>query len=137
MATLRPLYFFEDTPLANAMPLMRTHHVDHAPIVDNKMRLTGVISVNDILTRYLIHSQQRAGGKNIRRPASRLNRKRPSGAVTIGSLASNLVASGKITDSIRKATDIMKKRKISSIILTDKNMVTGIVTIRDLLRIVA
>jgi len=55
----------------------------------------------------------------------------------MGSLATSMVVSGKLTDTLRKATDTMKKLHISSIILTDKTKVTGIVTIRDLLRIVA
>lgn len=136
IATIRPVYFYEDTPILRALPLLRTHHIDHAPIVDTKLRLTGIVSITDLLLRYYSVPQKRAGGKHIARPKSHIDKKSPSGAVTIGSISTRLVATVKLTDPIKKAVSDMKRNHISSLVITDKNHLVGIVTITDLLRTV-
>lgn len=134
--SLRPLYFLDRTPILQALPLLRLHHVDHAPIVDSHLRLFGVLSITDLFLRFMKYPQQRAGGKSIRRPTSRTNNKRPSGNVTVGSICTSVVATGKLTDTYRKVCDTMKRRRISSVILTENETLAGIITISDLLRAV-
>jgi len=135
LASVQPLYFYEDTPLVRALSLLRNHHVDHAPIVDRKLRLTGIVSLTDLLLRYYRFPQERVGGRNVRLPQSRIDKRKHSGGVSIGSIATGLVVTAGLNDTVGKAVSLMMKQGISSVVLTEADHLVGIVTITDILRL--
>src|SRR3989344_8469260 len=134
-ASARPVYFFETTPIAKALPMLRIHHLDHAPIVDEHMNVTGIVSISDILMRYVKLPLERQGSRRVKRASANVNSRVSAGALGIGALATSLVITAKPTDTVRSAVDLMYENGISSVVLTESEHLVGIITLTDVLRV--
>ena len=128
--------FDEDTNLGKVMNVMRLKKIDRAPVVDGRSKLVGVVSITDLLTKYLIFPLKRPGGNNIRESQSSPGRDRDLMSLPISNETSLNVVSAKKDIRIKGIISLMDKKKVSDVILVDDyNEPVGIVTLKNLLKL--
>lgn len=135
LGTHRPLYFFEDTRIDKALSLLHKHRIDHAPIIDTHLRITGVLSLTDLESYYMVPQENSGGGgRNKLISKTKIKKSTSSGALPLVNFSSSPAITTKPEDTVRSALSLMSKHHISSIVLVDRKDIVGIVTLTDLLR---
>jgi len=124
----------QHTEIKKALSIMRQRKIDRAPLVNAKNKLSGIISIYDLLMKYAMFPVKRAGGNNIRESKSSMSKQRESSSVYVIHEATADVITVTNDDSVKNAIDLMSNNKISSVVVIDEyNQPAGIITIKDLL----
>ncbi len=134
-ASKKVIAFDQHTSVGKAMAIMRQKKISHAPIVTPKNKLSGVVSISDIIMKYELFPLKRAGGHNVRAKLSRPGKKVDMLDFPVINEAVFDVVTITRQDSIAKAIDLMAKSRISDVVIIDEyNQPAGMLTIKDLLR---
>lgn len=126
----------EHEPISKVTSWFKQKGIGRVPIVDDKGRLIGICTAEDILYKYHLFPTRRGGklrGKSKGSPAEEMLGK---GKLPVGNLSSLQVITVKPTDSVTKAVDLFAQYGISSVVVATGNKPVGIIAIKDLLRLV-
>jgi CBS domain-containing protein len=105
-----------------AYELMLKNDLRHVPVVDHHNKIIGIVSDRDILVDATRDIEERV------HPSEML----------ISQIMNSSIVTCLVTDSLRKAIDLMLERKIHSIPIVDgKGILIGLVTSTDVLRLVS
>jgi CBS domain-containing protein len=131
----------QDEEIGKAMNLMNKHGIGHIVVIDKAGKLVGIASLTDIITD--MHVFPRA---KTRLPMAASHQRGKHTGFGTGEKTSllSLPVHNIIThvpncstlspkDSVAKAIDTMTGQGISSIVLTEKDIPVGILTIKDIL----
>ncbi len=101
-----------DRSIDQARELMASKRVHALPVVDSKQKLIGIVTTADV-------ARQIDGNSAVRR------------------VMSDIVVTIKATEPVSKAAQLMRRRRIHHLVVTDGGKAVGIVSSLDLLRLVA
>lgn len=128
--------FDENTPVGNIINVMHLRKISRAPIVNEQSKLVGIVSVVDLLLRYSIFPARRPGGKNIREAKSSPGKERDLVCLPIINECTTEVVTASSKERIKTVILLMEKNNISDVVIVDEyNEPTGIITIKDLLKL--
>jgi len=127
----------ENDRLGKAIEIMQEQKVNRVPIVDEKGELVNIISVADFMFNYILHQQEKAEtGVGQRKVKSKGFKQRVElNAFPIKGIASINIVDVSTDTSVSRIIDLMKEYNISSVVLTKERKPVGIVTKRDLLKL--
>lgn len=125
--------------IAKALPLFREQKLDHLPIVDKNENLVGIVSVMDLITRFLGQAQGSPSGRKGKHGRSSKSgqdsgEKTSFTALPLMDIMTKLVATISPNAKATDAITLMRQREISSIIVVQNDKPVGILTSKDLLR---
>lgn len=124
------------TPVGKAINTLRHSKISHIPVTDLKEKLVGVVSTIDVLEKFSIFPSKRFGGKNIRCAAlSSPMKERDLMKMPLQNYMSKNVETADEDDNLEKAIDIMLGKGLSDVIITKDSKPTGIVAVKDILRL--
>jgi CBS domain-containing protein len=134
--TTNVIAFHEDTPLGKVINTMHLKKIDHAPIVNEMNKITGVVSAIDLVLKYSIFPMKRPGGHNIRGGKSSPGKPRDLVSLPVINETTTDVVTASPGDRVKKIISLMEEEKISDVIIADDfNEPVGIITIKDLLKL--
>ncbi len=126
----------EETPVSKAINLFKQKRIGHLPIVDKKGKLIGMVSINDLITKYCLFPPKREQREGRRMPESHTWRRINLSHLPIGNEVSNLLFTADKDASLIEIIDVFKEKQISSMIITEsRDVPIGIITIKDLLKL--
>lgn len=138
IATTHPITINENERIGKAVEIIRENNISRIPVVDEKGKVINIVSLRDIIHKYLFFMQK----KSERRGPQQKTRTRgfnangfETHALPVKDLATPIIITEKEETKVRKAIDDLRRFNISSIVVTRFNEPVGIVTIRDLLKL--
>jgi len=142
LATMQPITATENAPLGKVLQLFNRQKIDHIPIVDEKGKLSGIVTISDLMSNPQFWGP--TYGQKISRAASHQKGSRSgydSGEKTqmIGLPVRNCMSRRTTcctppSTSISEAVKIMGRNKVSNIVLVRFEKPVGILTIKDILQ---
>lgn len=123
------------TPIGKVITTLRHSNLSHVPIVEFSGHLVGVISPIDILEKFSIFPSKRVGGKRIRGEMTASMKERDLMNMPINSYITRNVECVEEEYHLEKAIDIMINKDLSDVIVITKEKPTGIITVKDVLRL--
>lgn len=128
--------FHEDAEIGKVMRELRERKIDRAPIVNEQSKLTGIVSIVDLVLKYSIFPMERVGGKNIRESKSSIAKERAIAEMPIANEATADVVTVESNEKIKKVVGLMGEEHISCVVIVDDlNEPIGIITIKDILEL--
>jgi len=119
----------EDEPVKNAVETMRKLDIRTLPVVDVEGRLTGIIGIRDIV------NYNWNGGR--RETKGEISGEKNPVEVKVGSLANAAVVTIAPDATLNDAVKLMSTKKVSALPVLEKDKVVGIVTLYDMVELVA
>lgn len=125
-----PITITEETDIGKTRVLMREHGISRIPVVDKNNKLIGIVSVFDLL-------------KSMRQPRERMNYYSMAAemdrimGISISSVMDKRLIVASPETGLDKIADIMLRNKTTGIIITKNDQPVGIITIKDLLEVLA
>ncbi len=113
-----------DTPVGDVAELLARHGFTAAPVVDRHQRLVGIVSEADLLDDHLLHS----------RPVDAPDAGQPR---RVADVMTSAVVCGTPTAAVADAATLMADNRIRCLPIVDGRRVVGVITRRDLLRVIA
>lgn len=137
MGTKKLITVKEDDRLGKAIEIMKEQKVNRIPVVDADGNLMNVVSVADFMFNYLIKQQGKSDtGTGIKKVKTRgFKEKIDLNGFPIQSIGSIDAVDAKPENSVSNIIEIMKENNISSVVLTENKRIKGIITKRDLLKL--
>ncbi|MCD6434068.1 MAG: CBS domain-containing protein [Candidatus Diapherotrites archaeon] len=127
--TAEPISITEDTPIRKALSIMRKKNLSHLPVVDEKNRLVGIVTMHDIVVKS-IHPLDRAKRGEI------IAEKIPELNTPIANIMSYPPVVISQEEYVGNAARKMIVEDISSLVVVNKRQkLKGIVTKKDLLQL--
>ena len=136
-----PLLIEENEGLAKAIEIMKENHITRIPVVDKKKRIISVLSTTDIMEKFHLFHQKSDMHAHGSIPSSGPLKTRgfrdkvDFASYPVKALASYKIITASENDSVDNILDLMKKHEISTVIIAEKDKVKGIVTKRNLLKL--
>lgn len=140
--SLNPIAIDEDAGVGEAISKMRENKVSRIPVVGRKGKIIALTSMTDVLRNYEMFLQGK-GEQGVKKSGRGIK----SGAVDVGgkeynfnnypavNLTSPITITGKENETVSKILDKMNEFNISSLVIVRENKPVGIVTVRDLLKL--
>ena len=128
----------ENDRVGKAIEIFKENKIDRIPIVDKKGELINIASMTDIMFNFILQQQRKTEARGIGRnkPKTRAFRDRfEADAFPIKNFATPIMIDAKPEDSVSKIIDLMKEFEISSIVLIKDKKPVGIITERNLLKL--
>lgn len=121
----------EDTPYKDVVGLLAAHHITAVPVLNASGGVGGVVSETD-----LVRKEEFQGSHRLQWPLRRRQRKARSRAagLRVAELMSRPAVTIGETAAIPDAARLMAARGITRLVVTDGEVLTGIVTRSDLLK---
>ena len=138
IATTHPVTMHENDRTGKAVEIMREKGISRIPIVDDKGKILNIISLRDIIHHYLFFMQpksERRGTYQKLRTREFDSKRFDVHALPVKNLATPVIVTEKEETKVAKVIDDLRKFNISSIVVTRFDEPIGIVTIRDLLKL--
>ncbi|MBI4449055.1 CBS domain-containing protein [Candidatus Woesearchaeota archaeon] len=126
-----------DDTIARVVNIIKNKGYDHLPVLENG-KLVGIVTAVDLLETYLCFPPDRQGSTGRRGAAASPTKEAHTAHITIDNEMSRLVQT--ITPGARldAVADLMDKHHLSSLVVVDeKNKPVGIVTVKNLLKVIA
>ncbi len=132
----------ENDRVGKAIEMMKQMHINRIPIVDEKGNLVSISSFTDILRHYLMRQQSksehtyrspsmhRAEGKGFDAERTDIT------GFPIKNLASLVTITANEDDYISEVIELMDKHEITSIVIVRDRKPVGIITVRDLVKLI-
>jgi CBS domain-containing protein len=111
---------------AKALATMRNNGIDRIVVVDENNKLSGIITVKDIVDR-IISPRKRA------RMGDGSGEKDKTLSIMVESVMSSPVITAEPIDSLEEVVDLMLENKVSSVVVARDGMPVGIVIKKDIL----
>ena len=138
IATSHPITIEENDRIGKAVEMMREHGFSRLPVVDSNGKLLNIISLRDVIHHFLFMnlSKSERGARHRRTNSKQFDPKEfDARALPIKNLATPIVITVVEETKIKKVIERMREFNISSIIVERFKEPIGIITIRDLLRL--
>ena len=119
----------EDEPVKNAIETMRKLDIRTLPVVDDEGKLTGIVGIRDIV------NYNWDGGR--RETKGEISGEKNPVEVKVGSLASEAVVTIAPDATLNDAVKLMSSKKVSALPVLDKENMVGILTLYDMVELVA
>ena len=133
VATIPAKTVLETTSLGKTLSVMHAEKINRVPLVSQNGTLTGLFSFSDFLRNVAFHTQQKPRG-HFRRKKEDIERTSVLDApIKMFSSANPIVVLSH--DSLDKVLQKMCQKNISSLLVVQNQKPIGIVTMRDLLRL--
>ncbi len=126
----------ESEPISKLMACCRESHISHVPVVDAAGKLSGVVSVVDVLSRFLMVPAQGSRRGDKARGSSRAGNgeKVVLNALQVSNVMTRVVQTVQRSASLNQVIATMHTNHISDLIVVEKDVPIGIVTTKDLLK---
>ena len=111
---------------AKALATMRNHGIDRIIIVDDNHRVSGILTVKDVVDR-IISPRKRA------RMGDGSGEKEKTLSIMVESVMSYPVVTAEAKDTVADVVDLMLKNRISSVVVAREGLPEGIVIKKDIL----
>ena len=138
IATTHPITIEENDRIGKAVEMMREHHISRLPIVDKNNKLLNIVSLRDVIHHYLFQnlSKSERRAKRGKTNAKQFDAKEMDArALPIKNLATPVIITVEEEAKVKKVIGLLRKYNISSIVVTRFREPVGILTIRDLLKL--
>ncbi len=119
----------EDEPVRNAVDTMRKLDIRTLPVVDDEGALVGIVGIRDIV------NYNWNGGR--RETKGEISGEKSPVEVKVGSLASGAVVTIAPDATLNDAVKLMSSKKVSALPVVQKDKMVGILTLYDLVELVA
>jgi CBS domain-containing protein len=119
----------EDEPVKNAVDTMRKLDIRTLPVVDDEGALVGIVGIRDIV------NYNWNGGR--RETKGEISGEKSPVEVKVGSLASGAVVTIAPDATLNDAVKLMSAKKVSALPVVQKDKMVGILTLYDLVELVA
>jgi acetoin utilization protein AcuB len=116
-----------DTPILEALHLMKAHHFRRLPVLDKKGVLIGLVTENDILSAAPPH-KKKSSVWEINEQLAQMTVKK------IMTLGENLVTISP-EEPIEEAALLMRRHKVGSLLVLQNEKLVGIITESDVLQV--
>ena len=117
-----------DKPISKAREIMLENHVRRLPVVDNRGRIMGIITLTDIAAKiYKLEREAPTVGEVI-------GEKIKTATFPVEGLMSKPIFTAKPSDSLAKVGELMVKNDFSGVPIVEKEKLVGMVTMADLVR---
>ncbi|MFH0715084.1 MAG: CBS domain-containing protein [Candidatus Diapherotrites archaeon] len=121
----------ESDSIGKAFSLMRAHNFSHLPVQNAKGNISGIVAMHDLVTKVL-QSKQRIGRKSL------TPEKVKQFSSSVKSIYSTDLQTVSPSSSLKSAIDKMLDADVASLLVLDsKNQVSGILTRKDILQLLA
>jgi CBS domain-containing protein len=124
-----------DTRLGKAINILRHSKISHIPIVDLFDNLIGVLSIIDILERFMLFPSKRQGSDSAKNRMGATRKQRSLMDMPIESFMSKNVWQADEDDELSKVIDDMLDKEISDVVVTKYKKPVAIITVKDVLRL--
>ena len=144
-----PVLVVKDTEmLPNFLNLIIDHGINGMPVINEKDELVGIVTKTDLM----IHELKRELNSIYETDLQNLikNSKIENGfmyeldeldqfakTITVTDIMNSNVITAEMNTSVTEICTIMKKRKIDHIVIMKRNAIAGIITVRDIIKILA
>jgi len=138
MSTKTLITVNENDRLGKAIEIFKENKIDRIPIVDKKGELINIASMTDIMFNFILQQQRKTEARGIGRNKTKTRAFRDrieADAFPIKNFATPIIIDAKPEDSVSKIIDLMKEFEISSIVLIKDKKPVGIITERNLLKL--
>lgn len=128
----------ENDRIGKAVEIIKENRISRLPVVDTNGKLLNIISLRDIIHHFLFFnlSKSERRGKEPRKSIKTFNPKENNArALPVKNLATPIIISETEETKVGKVIDDLRKFNISSIVVTRFKEPVGIITIRDLLKL--
>lgn len=127
--TKNPFVVEDDKSVGRVLSLFRDQDISHAPVV-SRSKLVGIVSIRDVIEYVFQPGQRQTVGEVVGKKVRGLS-------VPVKHIISQPVITVLPTDTLRRATEQMKRFDISSLVIASVGRPIGIVTKRDFLEAIA
>ncbi len=128
----------ESDNIGRAINILKNNHIDRVPVVDGDDTLVGIATTHDLLEKYHCFPPVRQGSTGRKGAAAAPTTEPHLLKIPIRNEMSPLVYTVRDGDRLDKVIDVMDKNHISSVVVVDsRDKPVGIVTVKDLLGVVA
>ncbi len=126
----------EHTSISQTMNIMRMRKIDRAPLVNARNKLSGIVSIVDLVLKYSIFPVKRAGGSRIPESRSTPQKERDSSTIPVIHDATVDVVTVMRDCRIKTVIKLMIENRISDVVVIDEySQPIGIITFKDLLKL--
>ena len=128
----------ENEPLSKALNILKQKHISRIPIVDDANKLLGILSEFDLIMNYFSfppYKTGRAGGE----PGFKTHpaKERDTTRLPVKNPMTKVVFTLTKENTVKEALEIMAKNKVASIVIVDGEIPVGIITAKDIFRIIS
>jgi CBS domain-containing protein len=124
-----------DTRLGKAINILRHSKISHIPVVDLFDNLIGVLSIIDILEKFMLFPSKRQGSDNAKNRLGATRKQISLMDMSIENFMSKNVWQADENEELTEAIDEMLDKEISDVIVTKYKKPVGIITVKDVLRL--
>lgn len=132
----KPIILNEKDPISKALNILKQKHISRIPVVDNAGKLVGILTETDLLAHYFSFPAWKPGGAGKPGMKSHPAKERNTTKLPVKNEITTPVFTVTEDNTIKQATEIMANEKIASVIVVDGEIPVGLVTIKDIFRIV-
>jgi CBS domain-containing protein len=128
----------ENDRLGKAIEIMKENKIDRIPVIDNKGEVVSIASMTDIMFDYILQLQSKSEARGIGRDKFKTRAFKDRfemDGFPIKNIASQTIVDAGPEDPVSRIIDLMREFDISSIILTKEKKPVGIITIRDIIKL--
>jgi len=127
----------ETDELGKLVNVLRESRIGRVPIVDVTGRLSGVASVVDLLSKFLLMSERSSKGGSTGRGALGGRREHVDrNTLPVSNVMTRAVHTVPSSAALSTVIDVMHRNHVSDVIIVEKDVPVGIVTTKDLLGLV-
>lgn len=137
----KPITATADTKISTVFGILSKNHIDHLPIVDSQGKLTGMISVTDLIENTQLFSEKRQHGSSAgnkqggkKTGYGRGERTHPYNLPVENFMGAKLICCTPPGTQVKDAINMMTRNNVGSVVLVENNKPVGIVTYKDLLQ---
>lgn len=135
----RTLFVLEESSgLSTALSVMERNKIHHVPVVDKRGVLVGMLSLADLLEKLLVFPKSRvhlSGGSSRQKGKSGHGTGEKSGLLSlpVSALMSPECCSCSVDTLLPRVMDMMYEEGHGAVVVTDKKVPVGIVSVKDVL----
>jgi len=130
LITLEP-----DTPVGKAINMLVHSNINHVPVTDSQGKLAGIIGTLDLLEKFFLFPMKRQHTKHMQGKMNSPEKQKSLMKLPISNEMTKSVEIVEEEEPLTKAVDIMIRKNLSDVVITRNGMPTGIITIKDVLRL--
>jgi len=133
----KPITLKENDPISKALNILKQKHISRIPIVDSAGKLMGIVAERNLFRHYFSFPPWKPGAFGKRAFKSHPAKERDTTRLPVSNEMTKIVYTVTKENSVKEALEIMTEKKIASIVVVDDEIPVGIVTAKDIFRIVS
>jgi len=132
-----PIILNQNDPISKALNTLKQKKISRIPVVDNAGKLIGIVSETDLIKKYFSFTPWKPGAFGKPGMKSHPAKERNTTRLPIKNEIEPVVYTLTKENTVKQALEIMAKQKIASIVIVDGEIPIGIVTAKDIFRLVS